>query len=90
MSMQRIDSNGLSRLGWRERALFALTVAVVVSLGLTLGVVAIGIGVLVGSVLAVRIAWARHKLRRRARSAHPHAVIDGEFRVIDERGGSHG
>jgi predicted lipid-binding transport protein (Tim44 family) len=68
--------------GWLQRVLAALAAALLIGLGFMFGLVALGLALLLGLVVALRLWWLRRRLRRMAQSRQGN-VIEAEYRVVE-------
>ncbi len=82
--MQRRIIFASRNLGWPERILGGVFLALVVVLGLTFGLVLLGLGLLAGLVVAARLWWLRRGLLRGAKPQDIE-VIEGEYHVLTRR-----
>jgi hypothetical protein len=70
-----------SSFGWPERILGGILLVLVILLGLTFGLILLGLGVAVGLVVAARLWWLRRRLLRNAKQQDID-IIEGEYRVL--------
>ncbi|CAK0744474.1 DUF3329 domain-containing protein [Gammaproteobacteria bacterium] len=70
---------------WSQRLLFGLAIALLLVLGLLLGMVLIGVGAIAVILLSLRFWWLRRKLRRSGKVAD--GFIEAEYQVVDEHQG---
>jgi hypothetical protein len=82
--MQRRVVFSSTSLGWPERILGGIFLALVLLLGFTFGLVLLGLGVAAGLILAARLWWLRRRLLRDAKHQEVD-IIEGEYRILTRR-----
>ena len=79
----RIEMKYPPKLGWPERILAVVVAILVLFVGLTLGIVILGILAAAAAVVGVRLWWLRRRLRREGLQGEA-GIIETHYEVVEE------
>lgn len=80
----RVEMKYPPKLGWPERILAVAVAILVLFVGLTLGIVILGILGAVAAVVGVRLWWLRRRLRREGLQGEAR-IIETHYEVVEEQ-----